>query len=205
MSAHPADVDMSREPFGGEPGIDPRVLGRNIDPTTGEIQGPRSERRMFGDDGRADTGWPPLSRGPMPPREALPPDLNIGTAQDEIDAWAHEHDLVTGKLAEIRLLLEGDPDDPRRPSLKGQLILKRAEARRTARRNPLEKGRRTTADIDAEVDEALELDEEGIAARVRALEGHQETLTSRLFKAKDNINRLDGYIRSLPRPGSHRP
>ena len=201
MTAHPADVDMSREPFG----IDPRVMGREVDMTTGEVVGPRSETRMFGRDGRADTGWPPLSNGPRPPSEAIPPDLNIGTAQDEIDAWAHEHDLVTGKLAEIRLLLEGDPENPGHRSLKGRLILKRAEARRNARSNPKERGRRTETDITVEVDEALENDPDGIAAQVRALEAHQETLTSRLFKARDNIHRLDAYIRTLPRVGDHRP
>jgi len=189
----PTDYDPRREPF-AEPGIDPRIMGRALDPTTGEIAPPPG--RPYQPD-TSRTAWPPRSRGPLPPREAIPPDLNIGTAQDEVDAWAHEHDHVTNELARVRVLLAGDPDDPDAPSLERRLILARAQARREARRNPNERGRRTDSDITAEVEEALERD--GVLGQHRALTAYQDTLTGRLFRAKDNIARLDSYIRSLPR------
>ena len=64
-------------------------------------------------------------------------------------------------------------------------------------RNPTATGRRTAGDIDSEVEEALEKD--GILGQHRATLAYQDTLTGRLFKAKDNIARLDSYIRTLPR------
>lgn len=193
MSAHPSDVDMTREPFGGEE-IDPRVLGRRLDPTTGEIVGPRSERRMFGADGRADTGWPPLSRGPLPPRDRIPPDLNIGTAQDEIDAWAHEHDAATTELERVRR---------DRTEAQIEVMKARMKYRRIARQNPKERGRRTSDDIKDEVDEALASDPQYL--QMQRLEVELETQMGRLFRAKDNIARLDAYVKSLPRPSTHRP
>jgi len=168
-------------------------------------------RRRMADDHAArpplyDTStvaWPPRTRGPLPPQDSLPPDLNIGTAQDEADAWAHEHDWVTTELSRVRVLLSGDPDDPDYQSLESRLVLERAKARRTARANPAERGRRTAGDIDTEVEEALEIS--GIAGQVRAVQAYQETLMGRLFRAKDNLNRLQNYVRSLPLVGEHRP
>lgn len=172
-------------------GIDPRVIAAALAP----LQTQRPERAYQPD--TAASAWPPRTRGPVPPREHLPADLNIFTAQDEIDAWAWEHDGVTEELAQVRVWLAGDPDDPEAPSIEGDLILARARARREARKNPVERGRRTSGDIDAEVEEALEVD--GIAGRHRSLLALEETLLGRLFKAKDNINRIQRYIDSLPR------
>ena len=195
LDAPPTPEELAREPFAE--GIDPRVLGRNLDPTTGEVDPPRGRQRGYEPDA-SRAAWPPRSRGPLPPAESIPPDLNIYTAQDEVDAWAHEHDHVTNELARVRVLLAGDPElDDAGDSLERRLVLKRAEYRREARRNPVERGRRTAQDIDTEVDEALERD--GIAGQHRALKAYEDTLTGRLFRAKDNISRLDSYIRSLPR------
>lgn len=187
-AAAPTSYDPDREPFA--PGIDPRVMGRALDPSTGEV----TDRPYQAD--TATSPWPPRSRGPLPPPESIPPDLNIYTAQDEIDAWAHEHDHVTNELARVRTLLAGDPEDPDADSVERRLTMKRAEARRQARRNPTERGRRTAQDIDTEVDEALEKD--GIAGKHRALAAYQDNLTGRLFRAKDNVHRLQQYVRSLP-------
>lgn len=178
-------------------GIHPAVIGRHlagVDRDTGEI---RDQRGTTGRDDASARPWPPPSRGPLPPSDGLPADLNIFTATDEIDAWSWEHDYVTEELARVRVLMAGDPHDPDAPSLEGQLIRKRAEARRKARASPTERGRRTSADIDVEVDEALELD--GIAGRHRAVSAYIDTLTGRLFRAKDMAARLENYIRTLPR------
>lgn len=182
-------------------GIHPAVIGRHlagVDRATGEIaDGSPDRRNTTGRDDASARPWPPPSRGPLPPGDSLPPDLNIYTAQDEIDAWAWEHDHVTEELARVRVLLSGDPDDPDAPSLEGMLNLKRAEARRKARANPIERGRRTSEDISAEVDEALERD--GIAGRHRTMAAYVDTLMGRLFKARDNQNRLYEYLHTLPR------
>lgn len=180
-------------------GIDRGVLGRelahpaNIDRDTGEIV--RDQRHTTGRDNAAARPWPPPSRGPLPPPSTLPPDLNIYTAQDEIDAWAWEHDWVTEELARVRAVLSGDPEHPEKPSLEGVLIRRRAEERRKARANPTERGRRTSEDISTEVEEALERD--GIAGQHRTLLAYVETLMGRLFKARDNATRLQAYVRSL--------
>ena len=189
----PTHYDPAREPYAPPEGIDPRVLNRGLDPATGEV----SPRQQYEPDA-STSAWPPRSRGPLPPKDSIPPDLNIFTAQDEIDAWAHEHNYVTNELARVRALLSGDPEaEHGGDSLERRLTLARAEARREARKSPTERGRRTAQDIDEEVAEALERD--GIAGQVRALTAYQDTLTGRLFKAKDNIARLDSYVRSLPR------
>jgi hypothetical protein len=170
--------DPAREPF-ADPGIDPRVMGRalaGVDTTTGEIHD--TSRRA----------WPPRSKGPLPPPDHLPPDLNIFTAQDEIDAWAHEHDAVTTALASAREVRDAAEID---------YLRERAKARRRARANPTERGRRTSEDITSEVDEAL-IGGGWMQARLDA-DTQIEILTGRLFRAKDNIARLDSYIRSLPR------
>lgn len=184
-----------------EQGIHPQVIGRElahphdtVDRATGEI---RDRRHTIGGNDAAARPWPPPSRGPLPPTEGLPPDLNIFTAQDEIDAWAHEHDYVTEELARVRVILSGDPTDPTRRSLEGTLILRRAEERRKARASPTERGRRTSEDISTEVEEALELD--GIAGQHRTLVAYMDTLMGRLFKAKDNQERLHRYVGTLGR------
>jgi hypothetical protein len=179
----PRVFDPSREPFAG-----------TVDPETGEIlerRAPASERRTVGG---PSTGWPPRSRGPLPPADRIPPDLNIGTATDEIDAWAHEHDAATTALERIRR---------ERTEAQLEVMKARMKYRRIARANPAERGRRTADDIKDEVDEALASDPQFV--RLEQLEDELETQTGRLFRAKDNIARLDNYVKSLPRDGNYRP
>lgn len=208
-STPPTTYDPEREPFGG---IDPRVMGQAVNRETGEVaphshdvggrpDHPSSTRRPVGGSNTATGPWPPKSAGPLPPRDNLPPDLNIGTALDEIDAWAHEHDWATTELARVRILLSGDPDEPDHQSLEGRLIIEKARARRTARASPTERGRRTAEDISVEVEEALELN--GIAAEVRSWRMREEVLLARMFKAKDNMQRLYNYIKTLGPPPAH--
>lgn len=200
MTQHPPDVDLSREPFADPGGIDTRVLGRalaapsGVDPDTGEIL---HDQRSHGPGSDiSQQRWPPPSRGPLPPAASIPDDLNIFTAQDEIDAWAHEHDLATNKLAAVRRLLHGDPDTADE-SVEEEYARKRADFRRRARQSPTEKGRRTSADIDEEVTERLI--DDGVWRRRERLRNAADEALGRLFRAKDNIARLDSYVRSLPR------
>lgn len=202
MSAHPHDVDLTREPFADPPGIDPRVMARGLDPATGEIPNrtPASETRRVGPDGRLFPGgdvrtgpWPPRTGGPLPPADRLPPDLNITTAYDEMDAWAHEHNAATNELETIRR---------ERTDVQISVMKARMKYRRMARASPTERGRRTADDIKAEVDESLASDPMFI--RIEHLDVELEVQLARLFRAKDNISRLDGFIRSLPRDGNHR-
>ena len=182
----PRVFDPRREPFADPPS--------NVDPATGENldrRPPSSTRRTVGG---PSTGWPPRSRGPLPPADRLPPDLNIGTATDEIDAWAHEHDQATTELERIRR---------ERTDAQIEVMKARMKYRRSARANPKERGRRTADDIKDEVDEALATDPQYI--KLEHLEDELETQTGRLFRAKDNIARLDAYIKSLPRDGNYRP
>lgn len=207
MSALPdGTYDPAREPFADPPpiadGIDPRVLGQglavppHVDPETGEIIRDRRDTGVGSDISRQP--WPPPSNGPLPPREVLAElDLNIFTAQDEIDAWAHEHDRATNKLAAVRRLLHGDPDDPDAEGVDEEFARKRAHHRREARRSPTERGRRTAEDINEEVNEALIAD--GVWRRRERLHNEADEALGRLFRAKDNIARLDSYVRSLPR------
>jgi hypothetical protein len=182
--------------------IDPRVFDptrepypapANIDPTTGEIDRstPASTSRPVGG---PSTGWPPRSRGPLPPADRLPPDLNIGTATDEVDAWAHEHDAATTALEGIRR---------QRADAQIDVMKARMKYRRMARANPTERGRRTQDDIKDEVEEALAKDPDYVRAEHLTVE--LEIQLGRLFRAKDNIARLDAYIKSLPRDGNYRP
>ena len=162
----PRVFDPSREPYG------------DVDTDTGEIRRPDVSRRV----------WPPRSGGPLPPPDRIPPDLNIFTAQDEIDAWAHEHDAATTALEAIRR---------ERADLQIEVMKAKMKYRRIARANPTERGRRTSDDIRDEVDEALAKDPD-----YRALEHctvELEIQMGRLFRAKDNVARLDSYVRSLPR------
>ena len=198
MMQHPAGVDLSREPFADD-GIDQRVFGqalaRNFDPDTGEILHDQRHHGPGPDVSQAP--WPPPSRGPLPPRSSIPDDLNIFTAQDEIDAWAHEHDLATNMLAAVRRILHGDPDDPAGEGIEEEYARKRADFRRRARQSPTEKGRRTSADIDEEVTERLITD--GVYRRRERVRNEADEALGRLFRARDNISRLDSYVRSLPR------
>ena len=196
MTKHPPGVDLSREPFADD-GIDTRVLGqslaRNFDPDTGEILHDRRQRGPGADVSRS--AWPPPSGGPLPPRETLRDlDLNIFTAQDEIDAWAHEHDRATNALIAVRRLLVGEGDTE---GVEEEYARLRAHYRRQARKSPVERGRRTAEDITEEVTELLIA--HGVWRRVERLRNEVDEATTRLFRAKDNISRLDAYVRSLPR------
>lgn len=177
--------------------IHDRAFPDGVDPSTGERIDPRVHR---------DTSlspWPPRSNGPLPPAQSIPPDLNIGTAQDEIDAWAHEHDTATEKLATLRSELSMTAPD-RTDSVEIQVMKARAKYRRQARANPAERGRRTAADIDEEVNEKLADDR--WYRRKLDLETEIGIALDRLFRARDNITRLQKYIDSLPRnPANHRP
>ena len=200
---HPPGVDLSREPFAD--GIDPRVMGRalavppNVDPDTGEILHDRRQQGPGADVSRSP--WPPPSGGPLPPRETLRDlDLNIFTAQDEIDAWAHEHDRATNMLIAVRRLLVGEEDTE---GVEEEYARLRAHYRREARKSPVERGRRTSEDITEEVTESLIA--HGVWRRVERLRNEVDEATTRLFRAKDNIARLDAYVRSLPRVSDSRP
>ena len=162
--------------------IDPRLLNR-------------PQERPFGPDADVTRGpWPPRTKGPLP--RNIPPDLNIATAQDEMDAWAHEHDDATETLARHRTeLTMTSPDGVE--SVEIQVMKARAMYRRQARANPTERGRRTAEDITEEVNEALAMDP--AYRRKLDLETSIQIALDRLFRARDNINRLDGYLRSLPR------
>lgn len=168
-------------------GIDPRVL-------RDQLAAPHDRRGTTGRDDVSARPWPPPSRGPLPPADSLPADLNIGSAQDETDAWAHEHDHATELLARLRRELAGDGE---RDGIEIEFLRQRSKARRKARASPTERGRRTSADIDAEVEEALI--ESGILARKLDVEASIEIAVGRLFRARDNIGRLESYVRSLPR------
>lgn len=194
-----ARYDPTREPFAD--GIDGRVMGRalatppDVDPETGEVIHDRRQQGVGPDVSRAP--WPPPSSGPLPPRDTLDAlDLNIFTAQDEIDAWAHEHDHATETLSRLRSeLAMTAPDGTDAVEI---LVMKaRARYRRVARANPAERGRRTSADIDEEVNENLAKDAN--YQRKLDLETGIEIALARLFRAKDNINRLQRYIETLPR------
>ena len=202
--------DPRREPFAAEhaaieSGIDTRVMGRElarpgprVDPETGEIMHDRRQQGPGTDVSRAP--WPPPSNGPLPPADAIPDDLNVFTAQDEIDAWAHEHDDATNTLARLRRELAGDGQHD---GAEIEYLRERAKARRTARSKPTERGRRTASDIDEEVNESLI--DAGVLHRKLDLEASIEIALGRLFRAKDNIARLQRYIDSLPRVSDHRP
>jgi hypothetical protein len=180
-------VDAARRRQFAPEMIDPRVLGAHVDRATGE--------RTFGPGGDvARLPWPPRSGGPLPKR--LPPDLNIGTAQDEIDAWAHEHDAATELLAELRseLAMTG-PDGT--DSVEIRVMKAKARYRREARQSPVERGRRTAEDISEEVNEKLAEDEAFL--RKLDLETSIGIALDRLFRAKSNIERLQRYIDTLPR------
>ena len=203
MIQHPPGADLSREPFAD--GIDPRVIGRalassqGVDPDTGEHLHDARTRGPGPDVSRSP--WPPPSGGPLPPTETLRDlDLNIFTAQDEIDAWAHEHDRATNKLIAVRWLLVGEGDAE---GVEEEYARKRADFRRQARKSPVERGRRTSEDITEEVTESLIAD--GVWRRAERLRNGVDEATTRLFRAKDNISRLDAYVRSLPRVSDHRP
>lgn len=174
-------------------GVDPRVYDPAREPFA---DGPRPVPVPSGRD-RRDGGpgvdvsrrrWPPPSRGPLPPADRIPPDLNIFTAHDEVDAWAHEHDAATTALEDVRR---------RRADLQIEVMKARMKYRRIARANPAERGRRTADDIAAEVDEALANNPSFIALEHATVE--LEVQTGRLFRARDNVNRLEAYVRSLPR------
>lgn len=165
--------------------VDPRIYGRAVD--TGEVLASVDRRdHSLGD--VAARRWPPPSRGPLPPADRIPPDLNIFTAHDEVDAWAHEHDAATTALEAIRR---------RRADLQIEVMKAKMKHRRVARANPTERGRRTADDIAAEVDEALANDPAYVALEHATVE--LEIQTGRLFRAKDNIARLDSFLRSLPK------
>lgn len=185
----PAVFDPTREPFAD--GIDPRVIGRALSPGNGRVDTTTGER--FHPD-VSQAPWPPRTRGPLPPAERLPPDLNIGTAHDETDAWAHEHNQATNMLEQLRTELT---------DVEIEVMKVRGRLRRDARRNPIERGRRTAEDITNEVDEKLADDPSFI--RKLALEEAIDTQMGRLFRAKDNIARLDRFLWSIARTGEHRP
>lgn len=167
--------------------IDPRLLRAH--------QGTQPHDRPFGPDGDVSrVPWPPRTKGPLP--RDIPPDLNILTAQDEMDAWANEHDDATETLARHRAeLTMTSPDGVE--SVEIQVMKAKAMYRRQARANPTERGRRTAEDITEEVNEALAMDP--AYRRKLDLETSIQIALDRLFRARDNISRLDGYIRSLPR------
>ena len=186
MSALPDTLDRydaSREPFAE--GIDPRVLGRALDPTTGEVSPPHHPDARL-------APWPPRSKGPLPPAASIPPDVNIATSLDELDLWAHELDRVETLWEQARRELA---------KLRDRDARVRAPARRVARQNPVERGRRTAGDIDSEVEEAAIKD--GVHSELLNVEAEVDVYTSRMFNAKDQMRRLTKHIDAAgPPPGS---
>lgn len=184
MSALPDDLnryDPSREPFAE--GIDPRVLGRALDPTTGELRGGRDSRTHGAGSDVRRSAWPPPSRGPLP--DQLPEDWHVVTALDELDAWAIEHDRATTAFVDVRREYG---------KAKDAYLLAKAQARRRARASPTERGRRTSADIDHEVDESTSHD--GTLGRWLDAEAELDVATTLIFRAKDQMHRLDAHIRA---------
>jgi len=173
--------DPSREPFAE--GIDPRVMGRALDTTTGEVTGRRDSRTYGAGSDVRRAPWPPPSRGPLP--DELPEDWNVSTALDELDAWAIEHDRATTSFVSVRREYA---------KAKDAYLVSKAKARRTARQTPTERGRRTSDDITSEVDEITSKD--GTLTTWLNAEAELDVATTLIFRAKDQMNRLDSHIRA---------
>lgn len=169
-------------------GIDPRVMAqglapRNVDRATGEVRGGRDSRQQGAGTDVRRAAWPPPSRGPLP--QELPEDWHVVTALDELDAWAIEHDRATTAFVEVRREYARAKD---------AYLLAKAKARRAARQSPTERGRRTSADIDHEVDESTS--EDGTLGRWLDAEAELDVATTLIFRAKDQMNRLDAHVRA---------
>lgn len=162
--------------------------GRPIDPATGETRPPSSSRRTIPNrqqeqhhpDARL-APWPPLSKGPLPEIE---PDLNIVTALDELDAWAHAHEesVADWKVAKRRYA-----------QAKRKYELAAARARRRARQEPTERGRRTSGDIDGEVVERTHGEGESYNEFLDA-EADLDIAKTAMFAARDQMDRLRTHI-----------
>lgn len=167
--------------------MDPRLVDRS----TGEIldRHPTSTVRPVHDT-RHGT-WPPRSKGPLPTVE----DLNIATALDELDAWAVEYDREVERFKQAKRA---------HAAAVRTYELEAAKARRKARQNPTERGRRTSGDIDAEVVEATHAPG-GPYDRLLAAETEVDVAKTALFAAKDQMMRMQVHISAakneVARPG----
>lgn len=189
--APPTDEEMAREPFGPST-IDPRVVGRELDPTTGEVRprraGPPGDHRRLGpgDDVR-NAAWPPPTQGPLP--EQIPPDFHVGTALDELDVWAVEYQRAENELRDARVEAK---------RTKREYELAKAKARRIARASPTEKGRRTAEDITSEVVEETH-QPGGPYDRMVDAETRVENATTAYFAAAKEMDRCDTHVRAARR------
>lgn len=148
-----------------------------VDPATGEIV----NRRMFGPQGDVRTAaWPPLSQGPLPVDHGI----TIGTALDEMDAWAIQYHRAETAVEAAR-------EKYRRAKIVYEL--EAAKARRRARANPVERGRRTADDISAEVVEATH-QPDGPYDRYLAAETELEVAITAYFAAAKQMDRCKVHI-----------
>lgn len=156
--------------------IDDRIM-RRVDPETGEIL----EGRMFGRQGDVRTAaWPPMTQGPLPVDHGV----TIATALDEMDAWAVQYHRAENALAEARAGYR---------AAKRAYELAAAKARRRARANPTERGRRTAEDISAEVVEATH-QPDGPYDRYLTAESTLEIATTAYFAAAKQMDRCKAHV-----------
>jgi hypothetical protein len=182
MSVDPSVYDPAREPFAE--GIDRRVLADPHRPAGDHRQqGPGSDVRR--------AAWPPPSQGPLPAE--LPPDFSLFTALDELDAWRVAYDAAETELAEARRQFKRQ---------KREYELQQALARRTARQNPNERGRRTDGDISAEVVEATH-QPGGPYDQYLEAETRLEVATTAYFAAAKQIDALEVHVRAAGRYNPH--
>lgn len=160
----PEDVLTPREDLTREPFHDDRPQS---------ITRPVGQRRVTAD----GEPWPPRTRGPLPADYLRRFDINPVTCLDEMDLWAAELDWWVTAYEEARKTYG---------KMKHAYELAGAKARRVARQNPLERGRRTSGDIDNEVIEAT-ADE---YATFLDAEAALDVAKTKMFAAKDQIERL---------------
>lgn len=197
MAADPSVYDPAREPYGTgggqhdlRHGIDPRVMGRALDETSRRPGDGRDHRQHGPGTDVRRTAWPPPSQGPLP--AALPDDFNLFTALDELDAWAVEYARAEEELARARGAYK---------RAKRDYELNAARARRIARANPVERGRRTSDDISAEVVEATH-EPDGPYDRYLSAETDLDVATTAYFAAAKQMDRLEVHCRAAGRSSS---
>lgn len=170
------------------PNTDPRLDRR----TPLHERPPAATRRTLPGPDTRTTPWPPRTQVPVPD---IPVDVNIATALDELDAWAIAYDAAMSDYADARRRLA---------AAKRIYELEAAKARRVARANPTERGRRTASDIDAEVVEATH-QPDGPYDRYATAEADAEVSRTAMFAAKDQMMRLQVHCAAaraeVPRPG----
>lgn len=174
--APPTRAELDREPFDDDAPLRPDERGSITRPV-----GPRTPPAGVDADG-VRIPWPPRTSGPLPRGwQTNFADVNVVTALDELDIWAAELDRQADLYARSRRAYG---------LAKGRYELECAKARRVARSNPVERGRRTAADIDGEVVEAVH------AEHVLYLdaESEMEVAKTLMFAARDQMERLRSAV-----------